>query len=168
MKNLLKISVVASIMFLMSGCGALIQVQTPKPLKNEILVGDEGKGEYSFTNRADIERKTKKGLDSQLAETLYTVAVYGKQKGFQYFAITKKNISNLNGFPINDYENLLKYCELKGRGHFRSLCWDYNHDSEGIITMNSVDLKVKYFKESVPGLFLYSIDETIKNTVNKF
>ena len=167
MKNLLKISVVVSIMFLMSGCGALIQVQTPKPLKNEILVGDEGKGEYSLTNRAEVE-KGKKGLDTQLAETLYTAAVYGKQKGFQYFAITKKNVSNLNGFPINDYENLLKYCDLKGRGHFRSLCWDYNHDSEGIITMNSVDLKVKYFKEPIPGLFLYSIDEMIKDTVNKF
>ncbi len=168
MKNLLKISFIASIMFLMSGCGALIQVQTPKPLKNEILVGDEGSGEFSFSNRADIERKTKKGLDSQLAETLYTAAVYGKQNGFQYFAITKRNISNLNGFPINDYENLLKYCELKGRGHFRSLCWDYNHDSEGIITMNSVDLKVKYFKESVPGLFLYNIEETIEETSNRF
>lgn len=167
MKNLLKISVIASIMFLVSGCGALIQVQTPKPLKNEILVGDEGKGEYSFTNRAEIE-KDKRGLDSQLAETLYTAAVYGKQNGFSYFAITKKNISNLNGFPINNYENLLKYCNLKGRGHFRSLCWDYNHDSEGIITMNSVDLKVKYFKESVPGLFLYNIDETIEETRDHF
>ena len=167
MKNLLKILVVASIMFLVSGCGALIQVQTPKPLKNEILVGDEGKREYSFANRAEVA-KDKKGLDSQLAETLYTAAVYGKQKGFQYFAITKKNVSNLNGFPINNYGNLLKYCELKGRGHFRSLCWDYNHDSEGIITMNSVDLKVKYFKKSIPGLFLYSIDETIRNTVKKF
>ena len=167
MKNLLKILVVASIMFLMSGCGALIQVQTPKPLKNEISVGDEGKGEYSFTNRAEVV-KGKKGLDSQLAETLYTAAVYGKQNGFSYFAITKKNISNLNGFPINNYENLLKYCDLKGRGHFRSLCWDYKHDSEGIITMNSVDLKVKYFNKPIPGLFLYSIDEMIKDSVKKF
>ena len=164
MRNLLKIAAIAGIMFLFSGCGSLVKFQTPKPLKNEILIGDEGKGEYSFTNRADV----KDGLDSQLAETLYTAASFGKQKGFEYFAITKKNVSNLNSFPINNYDNLLKYCELKGRGHFRSMCWDYNHDSQGIITMNSIDLKVKYFKESVPGLFLYSIDETIEKTRDRF
>ena len=165
MKNLLKIVAVASIMFLMSGCGILIQVKTPKPLKNKILVGREGNGQYSFTNRADIG-KHKKGLGFQLAETLYTAAVYGKQKGYSYFAITKKNMSNLNGFPINNYKNLLKYCDLDG-GHFRSMCWNYNNDSQGIITADSVDLKVKYFKKPIPGLFLYNINQTIKNTVKK-
>lgn len=167
MKNLIKLSVIASVVFLFSGCGALLQVKTPKPLKNEILVSKEG-ADYAFSNRAEFDDKEKSKMKAQLAETLYTAATYGKQQGFKYFAITKKNISNLNGFPINSFENLVRYCNLKGRGHFRSMCWNYNNNSEGIFTLGSVDLRIRYFKKAVPGLFLYNIDDTIEKTQNLF
>jgi len=166
--NIIKIALVSIVLMFMNGCtpATFLQVKTPIPLKSKIQVvvpKDKKNKNIKVQNLEDfIWDKSK--MPKQLAETFYTAAIYGKQHGYSYFAITKKNTDNLSGFPINSFDEMLKYCQLKGKGHFRSMCWNYNRNGESIIIGDSVSLKVRYFKKPIPGLFLYNIDETIKQT----
>jgi hypothetical protein len=172
MKTLIKITAVTVILLVFSGCTAATfqKMQTPKSLKNEITViipNDKENKTIFFDNSNNNIGKSKVETDRQFAETFYAASIYGKQKGYSYFAITSKNINNLSGYPINSFENVLDYCNFEkesGKKHYkpRPICWA--EDGSGLFDLYSIELKVQYFKEQIPGLFLYNIDEVIKET----
>jgi len=170
MNMLIKTALVASVGLVLSACtpANFYTVQTPKPVKStiKVVVPKDTEIKWVKIDNQDnfIWDKTGKEMPRQLAETFYTAAVYGKQHGYCYFAVTKKNTNNLSGFPINDFNEMLRYCQLKGRGHFRSMCWNYDHNGESIVSNHTVHLKVQYFKKQIPGIFLYDIKQTIKET----
>ena len=174
MKRVRKVALILSSGLALVGCtpANFYTVQTPKPVKSTIKVvvpKDTETKWVKIDNRDNfIWDKSGKEMPRQLAETFYTAAVYGKQHGYRYFAVTQKNTNNLSGFPINDFNEMLRYCQLKGKGHFRSMCWDYDNNGQGIIVNRSVYLKVQYFKEPVPGIFLYNIEQTMKETEKYF
>ena len=167
MKTLIKIAAISVSLLIFSGCTAATfqKMQTPKPLKNEITVvtpKDPEDKRVWIRNENDIIGKTIKEIDYQLAETFYAAAIHGKNLGYSYFAITAKSMNNLAGFPINNFDNVVQFCnwEKENKAYRpKPLCYE-----EGIMGGYSVELEVRYFKEPIPGLFLYNIDEVIKET----
>ena len=170
MKNLVKITIISAVLFILSGCAtATFQtVKTPKPLKNEItLITKKGDKIKVFEHEGDTKHKSIKDSSIDLAETFYTAAIYGKQQGYAYFAITSQNMNNLSGYPLNSFDNVLEYCNFEKESSKknykpRPVCWA--EDETGLLDLYSVKLKVQYFKKPIPGLFLYNIDEVISQT----
>ena len=166
MKNLIKVAVISVSLLIFSGCtpatfqsvkapgtGHEIKIAIPKDKKDKRVWI---RNTISFNGLSwDKRRKI-------FAETFYTAAKYGKDRGYSYFAITKKTMNNLNGFPINNFNNAMDFCEWEDTNKAyrpRPLCLT----GEGLISI-SANLEVQYFKEPIPGLFLYNIDEVIAET----
>lgn len=53
--------------------------------------------------------------EEALKAQLTVAARYAKTKGYNYFVLTNSNVSNLNGFPINKYSDLVRYLTLSER-----------------------------------------------------
>jgi hypothetical protein len=167
MKTTTKVILASISIAILSGCtpANFYTIKTPQKLKSKIkvVVPKNKDTKWVYIDNLDnfIGDKTGKEMTRQLAETFYTTAIYGKQHGYKYFAIIKEHTNNLDGFPINDFEQMLRYCNLKG--HYRSRCFAYEH-KESIITNHAVSLKVQYFKEPIPGIFMYDIEQTIQES----
>jgi type II secretory pathway pseudopilin PulG len=145
-------------------------IKTPKILKSKITVvipKDKDNKNIFFDNDDNYLKKSDNDIKRQLAETFYAAAIYGKQRGYSYFAITAKNMNNLNGYPINSFDNIISFCDWEKENSKknykpRPICWAKN--GSGLFDLYSVKLKVRYFKDTVPGLFFYDINEVIKQT----
>jgi len=172
MKFLSNILLTIVTVFIFTGCMAATfhKMQTPKPMKDEvtlIIPKDKENKTRIFRNESNRLKKSLREIDRQIAEAFYSAAVYGKQQGYDYFALTSKNMNNLAGYPINDFDNLIKYChfEKKSAKKYykpRPVCWAENET--GLFDLYTVKINVKYFKKPIPGLFLYNVDEVIKKT----
>jgi hypothetical protein len=166
MKKLINICIGTAFLLLIGGCtpATFQKAQTPKPLKNEITIvtpKDSEDKRVWIKHDSSAVNKSIKEIDYQLAETFYAAAVHGKRLGYSYFAITAESMNNLSGFPINNFNNIVQFCNWeKENKAYRPgpLCY-----KKGIIGY-SVELEVKYFKNPIPGLFLYNIDEVITQT----
>ena len=171
MTTFLKTGIATTFLFFFAGCtpATFQKIQTPKPLKNEITVitpkDRENKTVWirneDSTLHDDLQTKYRK-----MAETFYAAAIHGKDLGYSYFAITAENMNNLSGFPINNFENVIAFCDFEritAKKHYkpRPVCWS---DSGGLFDLYSIKLQVEYFKTPVPGLFFYHIDEVIAQT----
>ncbi len=87
---------------------------------------------FIFSGCAKPEMKTKDGVEYNLwpkennsfkvssqklslKQQLNIAAKETKLKGYPYFVLLNAGVNNLNGFPINNYKELVKYISLKKR-----------------------------------------------------
>ncbi len=101
----------------------------------------------------------------ELQEALKKASQESLRRGFKYFAIVNKEINNLQGFPINNYEDLKNYC-FAGQGNM-------NHGTDfsaggksavryrGIFRDNGIFLKIIPMNES-HQYFLWNAEEVMK------
>ena len=171
MKTMIKITVISAILLIFSGCtpATFQQIKTPKPLKSEITIitpKDKENKTVWIENKESTLNDSLQIKYQKIAETFYAAAIHGKQKGYSYFAITAKNMNNLSGFPINNFDNVIAFCDFEkttAKKYYkpRPICWS---KSGGLFDLYTVKLQVQYFKEPIPGLFLYNINEVIAET----
>ncbi len=111
-----------AIMFIFSGCGK-IGPKITTASGEEYYINKKDNGEYMFFAIGDLARVRDKGSSVHSATVkrknlkiqLTAAAQYTKKLGYKYFAVTNVNISNLNGFPINNYNDLARYITLSER-----------------------------------------------------
>jgi hypothetical protein len=169
----MSISTVFVVLFSLSGCAGAYsksyEMKTPQPLAHVVKVYEHDDTLHEpiyFENKTKVSRKDLKQMNKQLAETFYAAAIYGKEKGYKYFAIVEEKTNNLEGFPVNDFLNMKKICNWEvanAKKHYKPelLCWDKHSKS---LIGSYIGFEVRFFKEPIPGVFLYNIDETIAQT----
>ncbi len=123
MKNIILSVGLLITVFSLSGCGKIgpkFQAESGE----EYYISKQGDGEYGFSAPAtDLTNVREKGTRvhsekvkrKNLKNQLIAAAKYTKSLGYNYFAVTNINISNLNGFPINNYNDLARYITLSER-----------------------------------------------------
>lgn len=169
MKTIFSFIFAATAAIIISGCAtptAQVTFSSDKQ-KNQIVIKKEKTTDvYSFQHPLSIyaeynEERYKQGL----AETLYTAAQFGQKKGYKYFGLVNIGANNFSGFPLNSYDSLIQWGMLhenmKKREHFKPLL---KTSQDTIISNMKVDLRVVYSKEAIPGLFLFNIEQTMKDT----
>ncbi len=170
--RIIQIILFFSLLLLVNGCTFVTfhKVKTPKPVKSEIIVSvpkdKENKTIWVRNDSFSSKDKEINTINKKIAETFYVAAIYGKQKGYDYFALTNDNLNNLNGFPINTLDNLIelyKFEEEDAKKYYkpRQLI-SSRHGS--ILSSSFLRLQLQYFKKPIPGLFFYNIDEVIQQT----
>lgn len=101
--------------------------------------------DYSYQYTLKIYEKFK--LASE--ETLYS--------GNKYFAVVNSGMSNLEGFPISNFDDLISYC------------FPYYEENSNFVNQLKFDkcssmyenkLKIIMFKEEVPGIYLWDATKT--------
>lgn len=170
--HILKIAFLPALAFMLSACtpATFQKLKTPKPIKSEItvIIPKDKKNKTVWIQNDNSNRKNKNAqiVYQEIAETFYAAAIYGKNKGYSYFALTSANINNLKGFPINTIDNLIglyKFEKKDAKKYYKPEQL-VSQDSDSIFDANTIELQLQYFKKPIPGLFFYNIDEVIQQT----
>jgi len=122
MRNIILIVSMMVMVFAFSGCGKIGPKFTTES-GIEYYINNEGNGEYAYFSTNDTNDVFAKGGNvhnetvkrKNLKLQLTAAAKYTKKLGYKYFAVTNVNISNLSGFPINNYNDLARYITLAER-----------------------------------------------------
>ena len=167
MKTLIKtIILTVATAFIMNGCAAIspVEFKAEKPISHEITIVKEKNSEkYYFYYQKRIQRdQFDADLKIQMNETFYTAASLGKKNGYKYFALVNDKINNLQGYPINTVEGLLKYATLKNKANFKVEL--FNDKGYAVVKDSHIDLRIIYVKDAIPGMFLFSCDDVIEET----
>lgn len=168
-KSILTATFLLFLAFLVNGCtpANFQEFSSPAALSGKIRIitpKDKSDKRVWFENQNRIEGE--KDTIRKVAETFYAAALYGKRRGYRYFALTNDNINNLGGFPVNSLNNIIgmlrfELADAKRYYKPRQLL-NQHHKRRGIFAGHRVYLQVRYFKRPIPGTFLFHIDETIR------
>lgn len=143
------------------------EIENPKEItvSNVSIEKDEGITIFknpTYMQGSEFEATFKKSL----AETLFVASEYGQKEGYKYFAIVNDKANNLSGYPINSYKGLVQYGKLyrlmKNREDFKVEF--FNDKGKPLVYNKKVNMRVVFFKENVPGVFLFNIEDTLKET----
>jgi hypothetical protein len=156
MKKIVYILMIALVAFGLSGCGVTF-VKVPEKIKKEFEVTVD-KNVYTFYSRkrySTYSDNLTKGAIIVFDRGLKIAENFGKQNGYKYMAIVNEGTNNLVGFPLNTKESFDKYIGLKNYKHFNPKV--YSESKDTLFNGGSLNLKVIYFKEKIPGLFLFKL-----------
>jgi len=113
-----------------------------------------------------ISKSTSLAHDKKALKTALRITAKEVQKdGYKYFVLLNRDVSNVNGFPINRVNELSRYISLRKRNS------DYYTSgrikTSGIIMYGSLSIKYKpmtskQFKNSF--LTVWSVKQTLKDT----
>ena len=155
MKKVIMLVMVALGAIGFTGCSTSSKiVKVPSSMGSELVVRDIGDNKYS------IRYYKIKGFMNKEKQTIAIKGInfakkYGKLNGYKYMAIVNEGTNNLAGFPINDMSNMKKYLSLDMKGHYNPRSMQAKGDV--LIKNKHLNLKVMYFKEAMPGLFLWKL-----------
>ncbi len=163
-KNIILISSVIGL--LLSGCGTPPNVAVENGEEYYYTESSDGSiylKDHSKLNR--ITKSTSLANDKEaLKRELRIAAKITKKKGYSYFVILNKNVSNVNGFPINRFKELYRYISLHKRNN------DYYTSGrlkkDGLIQVASFHLKFKPVTSKVLDTYIsvWSVEQTLKDT----
>ncbi len=123
MKNIILTVSLIAVMFGILGCGSIGPKITTASGEAYYMTKQSG-GDYAFsapaTDLTDVQKEGEKVHNASVKRKtlkfqLTAAAKYTKKLGYKYFVVTNVNISNLNGFPINNYRELSRYITLAER-----------------------------------------------------
>jgi len=116
MKKLFVSILTLGILFIVSGCTKLTPKLSHDGIDYRLYYDFEAKDAYniSFINR-NLTSYRDVGIDEALKLNLKIAAIETQRKGYKYFVVTNAGLNNLEGFPINRYEELLRYITLYKR-----------------------------------------------------
>lgn len=123
MKKIILGLVTISAMFAFSGCGGSVGPKITTASGDEYYIKNKGNGEYLFYSiytKSNVRNKGESVHNASVKKNnlkfqLTAASKYTKKLGYKYFAVTNINISNLNGFPISNYNDLSRYITLAER-----------------------------------------------------
>lgn len=122
MRNIISIVGVAIMAFAFTGCGGTVGPKMTNSSGDYFIIS-YGNNQYAFAGYDNNSRVSVPGVyghnasikTKSLKSQLIEVSKYTKKLGYNYFVLTNVNISNLNGFPINNYKDLSRYITLSER-----------------------------------------------------
>lgn len=136
----------------------------------EYAIWPQDNNSYSISAPAytdNIERGVAKSYEAPMKRQLKLAAEITKQKGYSYFVILNAGMSNLDGFPINTYKELLRYVTLGPRHK----TFQINGRNQGRGTIPFLDLtRVRlWFKpvgQEVANSYIsvWSVEQTLRDT----
>jgi len=170
MKKILNLVIVAVAVatMVMSGCaGSSTMVKVAGVNPDKVTIWDEGKGKVTFKPK---NTEIGKGLQGSLViakRAFQAASVYGLQNGYPYMAVVNNGISNLSGFPFNDWKSIERYTMLSTRIRKNSHFKVRTAGSEGkhFLIKTGVRLEVVFMKSKVPGLFLWDLQKLRRDTL---
>jgi len=158
MKKIVYILMIALVAIGLSGCGSSFKrVKVPENISKEFEVS-VNKNIYTFYSLREYYKyadNSTKGAIIVFDRGLAIAKNFGKQNGYRYMAIVNEGTNNLVGFPLNTKESFDKYIGLKGYKHFNPKVFSENKNT--LFKRGSLNLKVVYLKEKIPGLFLFKL-----------
>jgi len=155
MKKILVYLMIAIAAIGFSGCASSgTKVKVPSSMGTDFVVLKNG-NVYTFAGKKEV-KKTKE-IKSEVIKAIYFAKKYGKKNGYRYMAIVNKNINNLAGYPINNVNSFSRLLELNGNENNYNKFRFSRKGSDYLLHMDYVNLKVVYFKEPMPGLFLWKL-----------
>jgi hypothetical protein len=164
MKKIIYLGLAVFISAFINGCGGSGQIVKVPNLENSGVerVKKLGEDKYMFVSTYS---KSKKERINTFREVLNFAANYGLKHGYKYMAIVNEKNNNLSGFLFNDWHNFKKYAMLDPKisgGDFNPIVFGNSLDT--VSAGNRVYLKVLYFKEAHPGLFLWDLKKLKRDT----
>ncbi len=152
MRTILKITIIGLLGLFLTGCatGSQVQVADSDPVK----IFKTNDGYIIFDHKKDI--KESKDFKNNLEDIFLSIAKYGNENGYKYFAFNNEDINNLQGNPINTFDNFRKY-NLRGNGFGGN-----GKDGYSFLPTRKYHFEVTFFKEKQVGLFLYNINSIKK------
>lgn len=101
-----------------------------------------------------------------LKKQLNIAAKETKKMGYSYFVVTNSNVNNLNGFPLNNVKNLLKFITLEKRKP--SFATDGSgRKPSNLISSTAMNLRFKPVPSTMlkNGLIsVWSVKQTLRDT----
>ncbi len=162
MKKIRLYLVVLSAMVMFSGCtGVAPEIKVPAGANKNVEVTNKSWGVKFKSQKVTGSERTKFIYPAR--EVFNTASLVGLSQGYTHMAIINSGINNLSGFPINDWENMEKYLKLYKYKHYNNKA-HFTKGSKKLIYNRRVILRISYFKEAVPGLFLWDLEKLKKDT----
>lgn len=155
MKTLIKFTIITIMALFFVGCAA----RTPQNLTfhgqkvdNRLEVVEVEEGDSSVVEMT-IDRR-RNPLD--IVEILETAVNYANHYDYKYMAIVRKGFNNLTGMPINTFKAINQYRSVASHG------FSYNGRGDPLQISKGRTFKLHFFKEKIPGLFLFNINDLDK------
>ncbi len=136
-------------------------VKIPAGVSKNIEVKYKSWG-YRFKSQK-VSGSERNAYVSPAKEVFNAAAMVGLSEDYSYMAIINTKTNNLSGFPINDWRNMEKYLKLRNYKHYRPDAYR-DRKATKLIMNNKVKLRVTYFKEAIPGLFLWDLEKLKRDT----
>ncbi|BDY11823.1 hypothetical protein [Hydrogenimonas cancrithermarum] len=156
MKKITMLVMVAFAAISFIGCAASgTRVKVPSNLGSEFKVIDKGNRVYNIRT-SELHKWKPSERVSVAMRAIDFAKRYGKANGYKYMAIVNEGTNNLSGFPINDSRSMKKYLSLYKTKNYNPKAIQ-GSGRDAIIKNGALNLKVSYFKSSIPGMFLWKI-----------
>lgn len=152
MRNILSFMVMMSVLFMLSGCSQ--KQPSPTYIKTKYLDDNQTVMKTSVMTHIYLKSLYKYSLGINSKGALLAVANEAKKHGYPYFALINSNVNNLEGFPITNYQALLKYCYPNVK--------DFELKCKQFIHIESAEMEAVFFKEKMLFVPLWSVEEVLQ------
>jgi len=162
MKKIIYLVMAVAISAIVSGCASAqpkVEVKDNNSHIRKVRVA----GQDSYTFYGVYEGKYDKQLN-ELKHTMNYISDFGLDRGYKYMGITNSFFNNFGRFAVNDWNTMYQMFTLHLSNPESNFKAYPTAGSKGVINMNSPIVKVIYFKEAHPGLFLWDLKKLKRET----
>jgi hypothetical protein len=163
MKKVIYFIMVIAVSVIVSGCvESGSKVKIPDSVKTDRLDRVFALGDNEYVFKGEYANSYPERIKT-LKSVMHSIATFGLENGYKYMALLNEKNNNLYGFPFNDWKNLKAYADLSPKisgGDFKPVVFGKG----GLVNDGRTEIKVLYFKEAHPGLFLWDLRKLKKDT----
>ena len=153
------------LMVLFSGCAKPVARGDLGTVKYEISEYEEGSYSVYFSKSSFKLDGTAEAFGKHVKFALRVAALETKKMGYNYFVIDNVNINNLQGFPLNTTDELVRYTTKAIRKDSFSHT-DIGRSKRGYFWNSGVRLVFKPVKDAMADsiISVWSVEQTLKDT----
>jgi hypothetical protein len=163
MKKIIYLVMAIAISAIVSGCASAkpeVKVKDNNPHIEDIRLIE--KDSYEFYGI--YERKYEQRLN-ELKHTMHYIASFGLERGYKYMGITNEYFNNFGRYAVNDWNTMNQMFTLYLSNPNSNFKVGPSAKGEKGLLLNSAPyVKVIYFKEAHPGLFLWDLKKLKRDT----
>jgi len=128
MKKLLIVFIMTGALFFMgcAGAGKIVEPNISNSTGKKFGIAKHSEGYYTVYAHKSKDAKVLSGFDYQspeagkrkekvLKDLFEAAARFTKKQGYSHFVVVNPEYSNLNGFPISDLKQFIRYATLEDR-----------------------------------------------------
>lgn len=164
MKNLITPILTAATSMLLAGCGGIYTASGPTPKAVESMTDSKQFAvrisaipfPQSWTHMSGNSKR-----DYTIYNGIHTIALEGKKKGYNYFALTAPAIlDNISGSSIISAQEVFMLCGAAGAREFFTTASQCDGIKGGV---SSSYFQAVFFKEKPTDFLVWDIDKTLKD-----
>jgi hypothetical protein len=163
MKKIIYLVMAIVMSAIVSGCAGAkpkLEVKDNNPHIRKVLVAGQDSYEfYGFYKRKYEDRL------NELKHTMHYIAEFGLDHGYKYMGITNEYFNNFGLYAVNDWNTMNQMFTLylsNPNSNFK--VGPSSKGDKGLLMNSSPYVKVIYFKEAHPGLFLWDLKKLKRET----